>query len=146
MKVRSMAAAAAGAVVVLTGFAINAPAASAAPTVSDCKAKGYSFAKAITGAEMKGVIKRRCTVKSGGKTYYDQDYISFSTKDTKCDNYGPKGYVEPGGQSKNDKGCRGGWQTSWVTSGYQTRKHFRYMLRTMNSKGTAKSSGWISLN
>jgi hypothetical protein len=79
---------AAGFLVTLTGLSVNPPAASAAE-VSGCQSsKRFSYS---TGwATVSGAFARKCTVKSGSKRYYNQDFVSFSLRDTKCDRSGPR--------------------------------------------------------
>ncbi|MFI7644409.1 hypothetical protein [Nonomuraea sp. NPDC049400] len=79
---------AAGVLVALTGLSINAPAASAA-SVSGCKSS-KTFSYSTSWAKVSGAFARDCKVTSGSNTYYRQDFVSFTLRDTKCDKSGPR--------------------------------------------------------
>ncbi|GAA4054311.1 hypothetical protein [Nonomuraea soli] len=107
MKLRSVSALAAGVLMALTGLVVNAPAASAA-SVSGCsgtKSLSWSF----PGGTARTVLSRKCKVKSGSSTYYNQDFVSFTLNDTKCDASGPRIFLRRGSTTLwtkyNNKGC-----------------------------------------
>ncbi|MFI6485346.1 hypothetical protein ACIBH1_46070 [Nonomuraea sp. NPDC050663] len=86
MKLRSVSALAAGVLMALTGLVVTAPAASAA-SVSGCDSSRVTE-HYLGWVKARVVMSRGCDVKSGSNTYRNQDFVSFSLKDTKCDKSG----------------------------------------------------------
>ncbi|MDP4505908.1 hypothetical protein [Nonomuraea turcica] len=110
---------AAGVLVALTGLSINAPAASAA-SVSGCKSS-KTFSYSTGWAKISGAVARDCKVTSGSQTYYRQDFVSFTLRDTKCDRSGPRAYIYHGKvaiwNKYNSSGCdKSVTGTGWTNS------------------------------
>ncbi|MCG5215112.1 hypothetical protein [Streptosporangium sp. KLBMP 9127] len=148
-----------GTAVALAGFALSAPAASAdakPASVTNCKKSALTFKGSVTGATVEGAVKRNCTVKYGAKTYYNQDFMSFVTRDTRCDNYGPyiwlKSQWKQSGRTygsdwyaKNNKGCEKQKQYDQGWTAHQSKAGWAYNLDTRNSKKVYKQGTWRAI-
>lgn len=135
-----------GAVVMVAGLVVGAPAASADTiiSVSACKQKDYLFSKSITGAKVSGLLKRNCTVRyASGTSIGARDYLAISTKDTKCDKYGPNFMSGAWFEAKNNNGCRGGWKTTKAATGHSPGRTFTYILQTRNGNKIGATTGFV---
>jgi hypothetical protein len=136
-----------GAVAMVAGLVVGTPAASADTivSVSACKQKDHLFSKTITGAKLSGLLRRNCTVRyASGSRIAGRDYLAISTKDTKCDNYGPNFMSGAWFEAKNNNGCRGAWKTTKAATGHSPGRKFQYILQTRNGKKIGATTGFVN--